>query len=317
MTTTRILITGATGFVGSHLADYLVAIPTYEVWGTRRRRSDTSNLQAPIDLLDCELTDPISVDSVLQASRPDFIFHLAAQSFVPDSHSAPHHTIAVNLLGTLNLLVAVLNRCPEAKVLVAGSSEEYGIVHPHECPIKEYQPLRPVSPYGVSKAAMELLAQQFHASYGLHIVTTRAFNHTGPRRGEQFVTSSLAKQVAQIEASKRKPLVHVGNLEAKRDWTDVRDMVRAYHLGLCDCAPAEPYNICSAHAHSIADILRILQQNATAKFTTEVDGDRLRPSDIPLLLGSHEKFTKATHWQPVIPFNETIVDLLEYWRKRV
>jgi GDP-4-dehydro-6-deoxy-D-mannose reductase len=317
MPDTRVLITGATGFVGSHLADHLSAIPTYHVWGTKRRRSDTSNLQAHIDLIDCEITDPTSVANVLQTVHPDLIFHLAAQSFVPNSHSAPHHTIAVNLLGTLNLLVAILNRCPDTKLLVAGSSEEYGIVHPHECPIKEYQPLRPVSPYGVSKAAMELLAAQFHASYGIHVVTTRAFNHTGPRRGEQFVTSSLAKQVAQIEAGKRKPIVHVGNLEAKRDWTDVRDMVNAYLLALLDCAPAEPYNICSGRTNSINDILSILQLNATAKFTTEVDNDLLRPSDIPLLVGSRDKFTRATHWKPTIPFEQTIVDLLEYWRKKV
>jgi len=317
MTTTRVLITGATGFVGSHLADFLATQDDIEVWGTKRRRSDRSNLHADIKLVDCELTDPAAVFHAIHTSQPDYIFHLAAQSFVPESHTAPQHTIAVNVLGTLNLLVAILNRHPKARVLVAGSSEEYGLVYPAECPIKEYQPFRPMSPYGVSKVAMELLAQQFAASYGLHIVTTRAFNHTGPRRGEQFVTSTFAKQVAEIEVGTREPVVRVGNLDAKRDWTDVRDIVRAYWLAIHKCSPAEPYNICSGKTHRIKDILYILGKEAAIEFKTEVDEARMRPSDVPLLQGSAEKFTKATGWKPTIPFSQTMKDLLDYWRARV
>lgn len=292
-------------------------MPDLKVYGTKRRRSDPSNLQAPIELIDCELTDPIGVANAISAARPDLIFHLAAQSFVPDSHTAPHHTIQVNLLGTLNLLVATMNICPGAKVLVAGSSEEYGLVHPHECPIKEWQPFRPLSPYGVAKAAMELLAQQFHASYGLHIVTTRAFNHTGPRRGEQFVTSSFAKQVAEIVAALRPPTLFVGNLDAKRDWTDVRDMVRAYWLAIQNCKPAEPYNICSNKPFAVREIVNILQDLSPTRFTTEPDPARQRPSDVPLLWGSCEKFWKATGWKPTITFRQTMKDLLDYWREKV
>lgn len=317
MPPTRVLITGVTGFVGSHLADYLITLRHMEVYGTKRRRSDRSNLCAPINLVDCEITDPTSVGDAIQLARPHLIFHLAAQSFIPDSHTAPQHTIAVNLLGTLNLLTAAVNRCPDVRILVAGSSEEYGSITPFDCPIKEYQPLRPMSPYGVSKVAMELLAQQFAASYDLHVVTTRAFNHTGPRRGEQFVTSTFAKQVAEIEQGGREPIIHVGNLDAKRDWTDVRDMVRAYWLAINHCKPGEAYNICSGKPRRIKDILHILGQASRIEFKTEVDPARLRPSDIPLLHGSAEKFTKLTGWQPTIPFQQTMRDLLDYWREKV
>ena len=317
MTATRVLITGVTGFVGSHLADFLNAESGIEVWGTKRRRSDLSNLHSPVKLVDCELTDPCSMQLAVHLAQPDYIFHLAAQSFVPESHGAPQHTMTVNILGTLHLLITVLNHSPKTRVLVAGSSEEYGLVHPIDCPIKEYQPFRPMSPYGVSKVAMELLALQFHLSYGLHIVTTRAFNHTGPRRGEQFVTSTFAKQVAEIEAGVREPIVRVGNLDAKRDWTDVRDMVRAYWLAIRDCAPAEPFNICTGKTHSIKDVLSILQEESPVEFKTETDEARMRPSDVPLLQGSAAKFRKATRWQPVISFPETMKDLLDYWREKV
>lgn len=317
MTTARVLITGVTGFVGSHLADFLTAEAALDVWGTKRRRSDLSNLHAPINLMDCELTDAASVSDTLRLSHPDYIFHLAAQSFVPESHTAPLHTFDVNVLGTLNLLIAILGTCPQARLLVAGSSEEYGLVYPVECPIKEYQPFRPMSPYGVSKVAMELLAQQFHLSYGLHTVTTRAFNHTGPRRGEQFVTSTFAQQVAEIEAGTREPIVRVGNLDAKRDWTDVRDVVRAYWLAIQHCKPGEPYNICSGKTHRIKDILYILQKEAAIEFKTEQDEARMRPSDVSLLQGSAAKFKKATGWAPTIPFTETMRDLLDYWREKV
>ena len=317
MTATRVLITGVTGFVGSHLADFLNAESGIEVWGTKRRRSDLSNLHSPVKLVDCELTDPCSMQLAVHLAQPDYIFHLAAQSFVPESHGAPQHTMTVNILGTLHLLITVLNHSPKTRVLVAGSSEEYGLVHPIDCPIKEYQPFRPMSPYGVSKVAMELLALQFHLSYGLHIVTTRAFNHTGPRRGEQFVTSTFAKQVAEIEAGVREPIVRVGTLDAKRDWTDVRDMVRAYWLAIHDCKPGEPYNICSGKAHRIKDVLYLLRKEASIEFKTEPDEARMRPSDVPLLQGSAAKFKKATGWAPTIPFTETMKDLLGYWREKV
>lgn len=317
MTATRVLITGITGFVGSHLADLLAAESGIEVWGTRRRRSDLSNLEAKATLIDCELTDPAHVFWAVNRSGPDYIFHLAAQSFVPESHTAPQNTLAVNVLGTLNLLTAVLNARPQARVLVAGSSEEYGLVYPSECPIREDQPFRPMSPYGVSKVAMELLARQFVTSYGLHIVTTRAFNHTGPRRGEQFVTSTFAKQVAEIEAGTREPIVRHGNLDAKRDWTDVRDVVRAYWLAIQNCKPGEPYNICSGHAHRIRDVLALLQEEAAIEFEKEIDESRMRPSDVPLLQGSPAKFRKAIQWRPVISFRETMRALLDYWRARV
>ena len=313
----KALITGVTGFAGSHLADYLVTLDGMEVWGTKRRRSDTSNLQAPIKLIDCEITDYCSVDMLIEKVLPDWVFHLAAQSFVPTSWVAPNLTFETNILGTLNLFEAIRKIKPDTKILVAGSSEEYGFVTPDECPITEAQPLRPMSPYGVSKAAMDLLAQQYVRSYGLHIVITRAFNHTGPRRGEAFVTSSFAKQIAQIEAGLQEPLIRCGNLDAKRDWTDVRDMVKAYVRALEVCEPGVPLNICSGKAVTIEHMLDLLLKLSGVDAGIHPEETRKRPSDVPLLQGDSKKFRELTGWKPTIPFKQTLRDLLDYWREKI
>jgi len=314
---TKALIIGATGFVGSHLAEYLKTLDHVEVWGTKRRRSDLSNLQVGITLIDCEITDYCSVDMVIDQVRPDWIFHLAAQSFVPTSWVAPHLTFETNALAPINLFEAVRKIKPDARVQVAGSSEEYGFVAPEECPITEEQPLRPMSPYGASKAAMDLLAQQYVRSYGLHIVITRAFNHTGPRRGEAFVTSNFAKQIAQIEAGTQEPLVRCGNLDARRDWTDVRDIVKAYVLAIQHCQPGTPYNICSSRNVRIGHLLDLLLDISGVNAGIHPDPKRMRPSDVPLFLGSSKKFRQLTGWKPTIPFRQTLQDLLDYWRQRI
>ncbi len=313
----RVLITGVTGFAGSHLAEYALAQPGVEVYGTCRTRSRLDNiihLEGRLRLVECDLRDPFSVQALIALTRPDRLFHLAAQSFVPTSWTAPEETIVTNVLGQLNLLEAVRRHSPETRFQIACSSEEYGLVHPDEVPIDESNPLRPLSPYGVSKVAQDLLGYQYHASYGLHTVRTRAFNHTGPRRGEVFVTSSFAKQVAEVEAGRRPPVLHCGNLEARRDFTDVRDMVRAYWLALEHGEPGEVYVIASGRSYSIREVLEMVLGMAAVPIRVEVDPERLRPSDVPILEGNAARFRARTGWVPEIPFTKTMADLLDYWR---
>ncbi len=316
----RVLITGVTGFVGSHLADYLVARADVEVYGTHRWRSRMENiehLRGRIRLVECELRDAGAVHRMLAAVRPDRVFHLAAQSSVPTSWLAPVETVAGNVTCQLNLFEAVRDLGLSTQFQIAGSSEEYGLVHKDEIPIREDNPLRPLSPYGVSKVAQDLLAYQYWMSYRLHTVRTRGFNHTGPRRGEVFVSSNLARQVAEIEKGVREPVVWVGNLEAMRDFTDVRDMVRAYWLALEHGAPGEVYNLCSGRGYTVRNVLEILLALAQTKVEIREDSARLRPSDVEILLGDCTRFRQVTGWQPTIPFDVTLKDLLDYWRQRV
>lgn len=232
----KALITGITGFAGSHLAEWLLANKKdMEVYGTYRLRSrmdHIKHIQDDIHMVECELKDPRSVDEMIKAVKPDYIFHLAAQSFVPTSWNAPAETLIVNQIGQVNLFEAILKHQLDCTVQIACSSEEYGQVYAHEVPIKEDNPLRPLSPYAVSKVGQDYLGYQYYQSYGLKTIRTRTFNHTGPRRGEAFVTSNFAKQIAEIEKGIKPPVLYVGNLQAKRDFTDVRDVVRAYWLAV-------------------------------------------------------------------------------------
>ncbi|HET8568903.1 MAG TPA: GDP-mannose 4,6-dehydratase [Candidatus Limnocylindria bacterium] len=341
----RVLITGITGFAGSHLAEHILAEhPDAAVFGTFRWRSRLENLQAlrragkidvvegrfsdgaalrnegkkgRVTLLYCELTDPGAVDHLIGAVQPQRIFHLAAQSFVQSSFDEPLATFHINVDSQLNLLEAIRRRNEPIRVHVAGSSEEYGLVNPDEVPMKETNPLRPLSPYAVSKVAQDKLAYQYFRSHGLHVVVTRGFNHTGPRRGEIFVTSTLAKQIAEIEAGLRPPVIEHGDLTSKRDWTDVRDMVRAYWLALEKGEPGEVYNVGSGRTWSIREMLDILLSHTTAKIELREDPARLRPSDVKILWADTTKFRKATGWEPKIPFETTLRDLLDHWRERI
>ena len=316
----RVLITGYTGFVGSHLAEYLVGRGDVEVFGTHRWRSRLENVQHlgdQVRMVECDLRDPTAVRRVLRDVRPDRIFHLAAQSYVPTSWLTPSETLSVNVLGQVNLFEAMRDLDLPARVHIAGSSEEYGLVLPDEVPIREDSPLRPLSPYAVSKVTQDLLAYQYWRSYQLHVVRTRGFNHTGPRRGEVFVTSNFSRQVAEIEKGVREPVVHVGNLESIRDFTDVRDMVRAYWLALEHGSAGEVYNVCSGRGYSPRQVLNILLDLAHLKVEVVQDPARMRPSDVTLLVGDCFKFRSATGWEPTIPFEVTLKDLLEHWRKRV
>ena len=317
----RVLITGITGFAGSHLADYILSNhPGVDVIGIVRWRSRMDNIlqiQDKIKFVEADLKDMVSLRAVLSDIKPDRIFHLAAQSFVPTSWKCPAETFAINAIGEINLFEAILALNQTPKIQIAGSSEEYGQVFSNEIPMKETNPLRPLSPYAVSKVAQDLLAFQYHKSYTLRTIRTRGFNHTGPRRGDVFVTSSFARQIAEIEQKKRPPVVHVGNLEAKRDFTDVRDMVRAYWLSLEKGVEGEVYNIGSGQAYSMQEVLDLLMSLSRSKMEVKVDPARLRPSDVPVLLSDSSKFRALTGWRPIIPFKQTILDLLNYWRERV
>ena len=317
----RVLITGITGFAGSHLADYLLAEhPDVEIYGTWRWRSRTENiehLEGRIQLTECDLKDATAVRQTLSDIRPERIFHLAAQSYVPASWQAPAETLNNNIISQTNIFEAMRSLDLDARIQIAGSSEEYGLVHPNEVPIKESNPLRPLSPYAVSKVAQDLLAYQYFRSYGLAAIRTRGFNHTGPRRGEVFVTSNFAKQIASIEAGLREPVIRVGNLSAQRDFTDVRDIVRAYWLALEKGKPGEVYNLASGRSVTIAELLDMLLELSDAKVEVEVDPDRLRPSDVEILLGDYSKFRDDTGWQPEIPLTQTVEDLLNHWRARL
>ena len=314
----RVLITGITGFVGSHLAEFALD-KGVEVFGTYRWRSRLDNIQhllTKIRLIDCDLRDAISVRNAVKEAKPDWIFHLAAQSFVPASWTAPADTMHINVIGTINLFEAVRQLDLDCRILNAGSSEEYGLQFEHELPIKETNPLRPLSPYAVSKVAQDLLGWQYHRSYGMFIVRTRAFNHSGPRRPEAFVDSGFAWQIARIEAGLQEPVIYVGNLEAKRDFTDVRDIVRAYWLALEKGEPGEVYNICSGKAWSVREVLEMLLSMSKVKVEVRQDPAKMRPSDVPVLIGDSTKFREKTGWLPQIPYEQTLRDMLDYWRNK-
>jgi len=317
----RVLITGITGFAGSHLADYILAEhPGVEVYGLVRWRSRTENiegLRGRIVLKEADLKDIVSLRTALDQIRPDRVFHLAAQSFVPASWKLPAETFAINALGEINLFEAALSLKLAPRIQIAGSSEEYGRVYPNEVPMKETNPLRPLSPYAVSKVAQDLLAYQYFESYGLPAIRTRGFNHTGPRRGDVFVTSNFAKQIAEVERGRRESVIRVGNLDAKRDFSDVRDVVRAYWLAAEKGEPGDVYNIGSGRAYAMREVLDTLLSKSKVKVRVEVDPERLRPSDVPILLSDSTKFRTLTGWAPRIPFEKTLGDLLDYWRERV
>jgi GDP-4-dehydro-6-deoxy-D-mannose reductase len=317
----RALITGITGFAGSHLADYLLdEHPEVEVFGTHRwrsRRENIAGLGDRVQMIEADLRDYHSMQRALEISRPDFIFHLAAQSFVPSSWSAPSETLSTNITGQTNLFEAVRALELDPVIQIACSSEEYGLVHPDEVPIKETNPLRPLSPYAVSKVAQDLLGYQYFQSYGLKVIRTRGFNHTGPRRGDVFVTSNFAKQIATIEAGLAEPVIRVGNLTAIRDFTDVRDMVRAYWLAVNHAKPGEVYNIATGVGITIQELLDRLLAMSKVEVRVEEDPARMRPSDVERLLGDPSKFKADTGWEPQVPFEQTLTDILEYWRDQI
>ena len=312
----KVLITGINGFVGSHLAEHCLS-KNAKVFGLVRHRSNLKNinhLRGKIDLHEGDVEDIASMHTAMDAIKPNIVFHLAAQSYVPYSWTTAAKTMSTNVIGTVNVLDVIRRVVPQASVLVIGSSEEYGLVKDGEWPIKEDNPLRPLSPYGVSKVAEDMLGVQYHRSYGLNIIVSRAFNHSGPRRGKEFVIPSFIKRV--LIAKKRRSEISVGNLDAIRDFTDVRDIVKAYWLLATKGKAGEVYNICSGKGYPMSNVLYRIINYIDSSLNDKVVTDKkyLRPSDVPVLIGSHEKITSELGWYPEIPFNTTIKDMIEWMR---
>ncbi|MDA9816102.1 GDP-mannose 4,6-dehydratase [Alphaproteobacteria bacterium] len=323
------LITGITGMVGSHLADYLIEKTDWEIVGLIRWRSSLENIGNlarmanagdRIKFIYGDLTDPTSITNALKNFKFDFVFHLAAQSFPKTSFESPLQTYSVNIMGTSTLLEEIKTTSPEAIIHVCSSSEVFGRVPKEKIPIKENSSFHPASPYAISKVGTDLIGRFYSEAYGLKIMTTRMFTHTGPRRGDVFAESSFAKQIALAEAGFQDPVIKVGNLESLRTIADVRDAVRAYYmLVTINPCSGECYNIGGTHTVTVKGILDYLISISTIskKLDFVIDQNRLRPIDADLQIPSTEKFNKHTGWKPEISFEETMHDLLNYWREKI
>jgi len=315
----KALITGIKGFAGSHLVELLLA-KGYQVYGINYSFANVENIQHirnRVTLRECDIRDEARLSEIISQSKPDEVYHLAAIAHVPTSYRNPRLTFEVNLYGTLNLLGAVKAVSRDIKILYVGSASEYGAVREDEIPIDESVPPRPVDPYSVSKVSADMLAFQYFKSFNLHIVRVRPFNHIGPRQSPDYVVPSFAKQIAEIEKGLKEPVITVGNLKSKRDFTDVRDIVRAYWLALQKGEPGEVYNICSDKAVSIQEVLDKFLKLSKKEIKIEQDVERLRPADVPLLLGDATKFREKTGWEPGISFEKTLQDTLDYWLNRI
>ncbi len=314
----KALITGIAGFAGSHLAEYLLAHTGLEVSGIiHKRDKNIAHLRDRLTLFRGDLRDADSVQDILAQASPDYIFHLAAQAFVPLSWRDPWGTLENNIRATVNIFEAVVALGIKARILIVGSADEYGLVSEDELPISEDAPLRPYSPYAVSKIAQDMLGYQYHVSHKLPIVRVRPFNHIGPRQSEAFVAADFAKQIAEAELGLRRPVIWVGNLEAKRDFSDVRDIVRGYYLALTRGEPGEVYNLGAERAFSIRELLDRLLGMSTIPLEVEQDPARLRPSDVPIVVSDCSKIREQTGWRPQIPIEQSLRDVLEYWREKV
>ncbi len=304
----KIVITGIGGFVGEYLAAYFV-VQGFSVFGFDRHGATIPNVQAAT----LNLLDKSAVDSYIKEIQPEYLIHLAAQSSVKKSWDNPEETTKINVEGTKYLLSAITAHSPKCITLIVSSAEIYGT--PKEIPLTEKSPINPNSPYGKSRQEQEKLCEEYRQKNNLKIIISRSFPHTGPKQTDQFVCSNFAKQIARIEAEKQEPILSVGNLEARRDFTDVRDIVRAYHLLITNPNANGVYNICSGKSIPIAEILKTLLSYSKKKITIIQDPAKMRPSDIPDLLGSNSKFVQLTGWKPEIPFDQTLKEMLNWWRK--
>ncbi len=313
----KALITGISGFAGSYLAEFLLD-KGYEVFGTFYDKSTFSNIDSILDkieIFEVDLRNYNNLKTIIEKIQPEEIYHLAAISFVPISLRDPQLTFDTNLYGTLNLYKAIIELKIAPKILFIGSADEYGIVNENNLPIKENCPLNPVNPYSISKASADYLSYFYFKNYHLNIIRVRPFNHIGPRQAPDFVCSSFAKQIVAIEKGIRAPKIMVGNLEVKRDFTDVRDMVRAYWLIIQKGKPGEVYNICSGRAIQIKGLLNNLLELSSKEIEIIKDSKRIRFADNPILQGDFSKIRERCGWKPEIPLDKTLKDILEYWRK--
>tara|TARA_B110000908_G_C10234357_1_gene442443 strand:+ start:440 stop:1456 length:1017 start_codon:yes stop_codon:yes gene_type:complete len=324
----RALITGITGMVGSHLADFLLENTDLDIFGLCRWRSPLDNVshllaransKDRLYFINADLNDFGSLTHAINLSKPDYVFHLAAQSYPKTSFDSPADTLNTNIIGTNNLLENIRLAEIDPIIHVCASSEVFGRVPKENLPIDEEVNFHPASPYAISKVGTDLIGRYYAEAFGLKVMTTRMFTHTGPRRGDVFAESTFAKQIAMIEAGLIPPVVKTGNLDSLRTWADVRDAVKAYYmLVTINPIPGEYYNIGGTYTLSIKDMLHYLISLSTVKnITIELDSDRLRPIDADLQVPNTAKFHKHTNWQPEIPFEKTMLDLLNYWRDKI
>lgn len=324
----NVLITGITGMVGSHLLDYLLEETDWNIHGLIRWIDDKKNIEhhsnkinsgERIQLHNGDLNDFASLVSVLEKSKPDYVFHLAAQSYPKTSFESPIETLQTNIIGTCSLLQAIKVLNLDPVIHVCASSEVFGRVSKEKLPIKEDENFHPASPYAISKVGTDLIGRFYAEAYGMKVMTTRMFTHTGPRRGDVFAESTFAKQIAMIEEGLLPPVVKVGNLNSLRTWSDVRDAVKAYYmLVTVNPTPGEYYNIGGTQTKTVKEMLNyLISISKRSDITVEVDPERLRPIDADLQIPDTSKFTNHTGWKPEIKFEKTMTDLLNYWRNKV
>lgn len=315
----KVLITGISGFAGSFLASHLLKKNDYEIYGTYLSDNSLQNLADSRDKLTLrklDLNDSDKVASLVQDVKPDWVFHLAALPSPAESFKNPAGFLTNNITAEVNILEALrTNDLTNSRMLIVASAEVYGLVDSSDLPVDEETKFRPISPYGVSKIAQDLLGLQYVLSYDMDIVRVRPFNHLGPRLSPQFAPSAFAKKIVEIETGKEKPILTVGNLEAKRDYTDVRDVVVGYELLLEKGKKGDVYNLGSGKSHKMSEILSTLLSFSKAKIEIKVDKSLLRPNDIPEFVCDHTKITRELGWEPTIPINQSLKDTLDYWRQ--
>jgi GDP-4-dehydro-6-deoxy-D-mannose reductase len=312
----RVLITGIAGFVGRHLAAHLAEATDWQLCGLVRSAARHGSV-GTVPLIEADLTDAAATGRAIAAARPQLIFHLAAQANVPQSFADPVGTFQANVIAQLNLLRACIAAGDDPLLVIASSSEIYGPVASHELPVTEATPLRPVNPYAVAKATQDLMAYQYFASHRLRSIRLRLFNHIGPGQSEAFVSAAFAAQIARIEAGLQPPLMRVGNLAAERDFSDVRDIACAYEAAARHGVAGEAYNIASDRPVAIAQLLTGMLARASVAIRIEHDQARMRPSDVPRVVGDSRRFRDATGWQPQRPLDQTLDDILADWRIRI
>lgn len=316
----NVLITGIDGFVGSHLTRLLLAKKGVRLFGLVRYDQPIIAIDPAVTLLRAEITDPDEVRRVITEAAPQKIFHLAGQAFVPHSLTDPASTFQVNVNGVLNILESVRVLSTEARriaVLIVSSGEVYGDIKGETAPLTEETPLRPLNPYAVSKACADMISRQYRSSFGVDVTVVRPFNHLGPGQNELFVGSAFAKQIAEISAGLRPPTMSVGNLAPKRDFTDVRDVVQAYDR-ILDLPEREAvYNVCSGRAVSIREMLDMMIAITGVNVDVVVDPERTRKSEVPVITGDASRLRSVSGWEPSIPIETTLRDLLDYWKERI
>jgi GDP-4-dehydro-6-deoxy-D-mannose reductase len=314
----RTLITGINGFVGGYLAETLIRAGGWDIWGlSRSPHLALGHLHEHVHMVQADMNNLDMVRHALEEVRPQVVFHLASQSFVPAAFRDPAATLQNNILAHLHLFQAVIEQQQKCRILAVGSNEVYGMIRPDDLPIDETTPFRPANPYGVSKVAQDMLALQYHISHHLDVVRVRPFNHIGPRQDERFVAASFAQQIARIEHGLQPAVIRVGDLSAQRDFTDVRDMVRAYMLAVEHGEAGQVYNIGSSTPTSIQSLLDRLLAISSVTVEVQPDPARMRPSNVPVVVCNAGLFRERTGWEPRITLDQTLHDILDDWRARI